>query len=86
MCGHGKIKSLSDVEYYLVYCRFPWSGSSRLEDIAELFNSWEDKIKEEADEKLSLREFYELNKDKPLDEWFGFYSDWHKDVYGFRPR
>lgn len=32
--------------------------------------------------------FYEAHKSEPIegeDSWWDFFSDWHKDVYGFRP-
>lgn len=84
LCGTADIKSVNDIEYFLMECRFPWAGSSKIEDIADLLNNWQAKIDDEDDEKQQLRKYYEENygTEKFDDGWF---SDWHKDVYGFRP-
>ena len=84
LCGTADIKSVNDIEYFLMECRFPWAGSSNIENIAKLLNNWQAKIDEEDEEKQKLRKYYEENygTEKFDDDWF---SDWHKDVYGFRP-
>ena len=84
LCGTADIKSVNDIEYFLMECRFPWAGSSSIENIAKLLNNWQAKIDEDDEEKQKLRKYYEENygTEKFDDDWF---SDWHKDVYGFRP-
>lgn len=84
LCSMADIKSIDDVEYFMMECRFPWAGSSKIEDIANLLNNWQARIDDENDDKLKLRKYYEENygTDEFNDDWF---SDWHKDVYGFRP-
>lgn len=84
LCGTADIKSVNDIEYFLMECRFPWAGSSSIESIARLLNNWQAKIDEDDEEKQKLRKYYEENygTEKFDDDWF---SDWHKDVYGFRP-
>ena len=84
LCGTADIKSVNDIEYFLMECRFPWAGSSSIESIAKLLNNWQAKIDEDDEEKQKLRKYYEENygTEKFDDGWF---SDWHKDVYGFRP-
>ena len=84
LCGMEDIKSVNDIEYFLMECRFPWAGSSKIEDVAKLLNNWQAKIDEDDEEKQKLRKYYEENygTEKFDDDWF---SDWHKDVYGFRP-
>ena len=84
LCSMVDIKSVNDIEYFLMECRFPWAGSSKIEDIAKLLNNWQAKIDEDDEEKQKLRKYYEENygTEKFDDGWF---SDWHKDVYGFRP-
>ena len=84
LCGTADIKSVNDIEYFLMECRFPWAGSSSIENIAKLLNNWQAKIDEDDEEKQKLRKYYEENygTEKFDDGWF---SDWHKDVYGFRP-
>ena len=32
-----------------------------------------------------LWEFYDKHKNEPLGDWWDWFSDWHKDVYGVRP-
>ena len=84
LCSMVDIKSVNDIEYFLVDCRFPWAGSSSIESIAKLLNNWQAKIDEEDNEKQELRKYYEetYGTVKFDSTWF---SDWHKDVYGFRP-
>ena len=84
LCSMADIKSVNDIEYFLMECRFPWAGSSSIESIAKLLNNWQAKIDEDDEEKQKLRKYYEENygTEKFDDGWF---SDWHKDVYGFRP-
>ena len=84
LCSFGNIKSVDDIEYYLVDCRFPWAGSSRIDDIANLLNNWTSKIEEENSEKKQIIDYYDkyYGTDKFDADWF---SDWHKDIFGFRP-
>lgn len=83
-CSFGNINSINDIEYYLVDCRFPWAGSSRIDDIANLLNNWTSKIEEENSEKKQIIDYY--NKYYGTDEFDAdWFSDWHKDVFGFRP-
>lgn len=84
LCSFGNINSIDDIEYYLVDCRFPWAGSSRIDDIANLLNNWTSKIEEENSEKKQIIDYYNkyYGTDKFDADWF---SDWHKDVFGFRP-
>lgn len=84
LCSMADIKSVNDIEYFLMECRFPWAGYSKIEDVADLLNNWQAKIDDEDDEKQQLRKYYEENYGtENFDaDWF---SDWHKDVYGFRP-
>ena len=84
LCSMVDIKSVNDIEFFLVECRFPWASSSKIEDIAKLLNNWQANIDEEDNEKQKLRKYYEENYGtEKFDE--GWFSDWHKDVYGFRP-
>lgn len=84
LCSMADIKSIDDVEYFMMECRFPWAGSSKIEDIADLLNNWQARIDDENDDKLKLRKYYEENHGtREFDAtWF---CDWHKDLYGFRP-
>lgn len=87
-CFDGVPSSVSDVEYWLVDCRFPWMGNSDLHKVAADLNRWTDLIAEDGAEKERLRAFRKahcLNGVWDSHDSAGFYSDWHKDVYGFRP-
>ena len=84
LCGAADIKSVNDIEYFLMECRFPWAGYSKIEDVADLLNNWQAKIDGENDEKQELRKYYEENYGTEKFD-AGWFSDWHKDVYGFRP-
>lgn len=84
LCGMADIKSVNDIEFFLVECRFPWASSSKIEDIAKLLNNWQANIDEEDSEKQKLRKYYEENYGTEKFDG-GWFSDWHKDVYGFRP-
>lgn len=82
---------LSQIEYYLVKGRMPWMGGNSLEEVAKELVNYEENLKELELEKLELKDYFEKHiKDKPqTDDWYSdyqYYSDWHKDVYGFRPR
>ena len=85
LCSHAFVaKSLQEVEYFLMDCRFPWAGYSRIEDVANLLNNWEAHIREEADERARLHDYFVQSKQNGTFD-ADWYSDWYKDVYGFRP-
>lgn len=87
---------LKDIEYYLVYSNVVNGGRTIFELTTSLVNY--EQIKGNYEKSMnSLQEFYESKilpiEDKPRDELteedrenFGTYSDWHKDIYGHRPR
>lgn len=88
MGDYNKMKTVKDVEYYLVSCRFPWFGGSDLKKIANDLNNWENLIADSEADKKALQEY--KNKNCINGKWkgdsFDFYSDWHKDIFGYRPR
>lgn len=70
----------------------PWLGGNASE-VADQLNKYETLVAENEADKLRLANLREklLNPgpDMTGDEWedtFSFYSDWHKDIYGYRPR
>lgn len=77
---------VSDCEYFLVYCDLPWLGDSKLEKVVSDLNSHADLVARDEAEKKELRAYFEAGE---ADGWtkhdFGWYSDWHKDLYGYRP-
>lgn len=74
--------------YYLVECRFPWFGGEDLESIAKDINRWDELIAEDEADKRKLAEYkrQHCHNGKWEGDSFDFYSDWHKDLYGYRPR
>lgn len=88
-CSQGSgnsISSISEVEYFLVDGDLPWLGGSNLSTIVSQINDHAEMVADSDREKKELREYYDkYAKDNwPEDSW-DFYSDWHKDLYGFRP-
>lgn len=84
-CGY-EITSFPDIEYFLVECRLPWAGHRTIEEVAQFLLNYETEIEENEKEKKALKKYYEEHKNEDRSSWFDFYSDWHKDVYGYRPR
>ena len=84
LCGQAEIKSIDQIEYYLLECRFPWAGSDSIDKIANFLNNWDKHVEEDEKEKNDIKKYYEeFNGTKKFNyEWF---SDWHKDVFGYRP-
>ena len=86
-CYYGDgVPKLEDIEYFLVYCDLPYLSDSKLEKVAEHFNDIL-KIRNEVDsEKIKLRQYFEKHEATGWkDGDWGWYSDWHKDLYGYRP-
>lgn len=86
-CSYEDIHELKDIEYFLVDCEgLPWLSGDTLDKVADNFNVIL-KLRNEADEeKIALRKYFEEGEKNGWEtsDW-GFYSDWHKDVYGYRP-
>ena len=85
-CGYGDIHSLSDCEYFLLYWDMPWGGEDKIEKIVDKLNRHAELKAEDDKEKVKLRDYFEKGE---ADGWenydWSWYSDWHKDLYGFRP-
>lgn len=84
LCGYGEIKSIDQIAYYLLECRFPWAGFDSIDKIANFLNNWDKNVEEDEKEKNDIKKYYEeFNGTEKFDyQWF---SDWHKDVFGYRP-
>lgn len=86
-CCYGDTKSVDDCEYFLIDGDMPWLGGPTVDDVLKVINNYSQMKADNDDDKKKLADFrakYEA-LDWP-DDTFGFYSDWHKDIYGFRPR
>lgn len=82
-----------DCEWFFVDgTEYPWVSDDSLEKLAGYFANYAKEKAELAEEKAKLRAYAEELKaiaDKNSEEYrekFGYYSDWHKDLYGRRPR
>lgn len=97
LCSYGEIKDLSDIDYYMTNSEFIDSDESLYRIAENIVN--EEKTKESMKEnKEKLFSFYQdegiefllqtsyiLLSEKDKDT-LSLFSDWHKDVYGYRPR
>ena len=85
-CYYGEATpALEDIEYFLVYCSMPWCGSDKIEKIADLLINYEKELQEQEDDKRKLHNYYVTHVNTKKMDW-DWYSDWHKDLYGYRPR
>lgn len=97
LCSYGEIKDLSDIDYYMTDNESIDSDESLYRIAENIVN--EEKTKElikESKEKLFsfyqdedieylMQRPYDLLSEKEIDT-LSFFSDWHKDTYGYRPR
>ena len=81
----GIVESVYDIDYFLVECSLPWCGNDTLDDVAEFIMNYDMKVQESNKEKQQLKEFYNAHKHDSNTNWWNYYSDWYKDVYGHRP-
>lgn len=97
LCSYGEIKDLSDIDYYITNSESIDSEES-LYKIAENIVNEEKTIERMKEDKERIFSFYQdedieylmqrpydLLSEKEIDT-LSFFSDWHKDVYGYRPR
>ena len=82
----GEIADISECEYFLVDGDLPWLGGPSLEKVVADLNRHAELVASADAEKIELRKFFDEHQAHGWDDdsW-GWYSDWHKDVYGFRP-
>lgn len=77
-----------NVEFFLVDGQMPWMGENTIEKLLDALKNYERSLDEHERDCERLRDYYEKNirGKNPTDEQLDFYSDWHKDLYGRRPR
>lgn len=84
--GYGDIHSVSDCEFFLIDWDFSWSGEYNVEALVKTLNRHAELKAEHEDSKAKLRKFFDdHNASGWSDDDWDCYSDWHKDVYGYRP-
>lgn len=71
-------------EYFLVYS-FEQTGFNTIEGVASYINNYKEHKKEQLNEEEKIRKYFNEEISQGKGDW-DCYSDWHKDVFGFRPR
>ena len=86
-CYYGETAtSRNDIEYYLVYADVPWMGANTIEKLANQLNKHGEYLAELTADRIEIRKFFDEHEQKGWDsDSWSFYSDWHKDLYGYRP-
>lgn len=86
--GFEPMKKVEDVEWFLMSCTtMNTCGSSKLDDIVEFLVNYEKELKENEEEIEKCRKYWEKHVKNSTDRYMDdFYSDWHKDLFGHRPR
>ena len=79
------IVNFEQIDYFLVDCRLPWAGFDNIDKLADFLLHYKDKLTANEEEKKRLHAYYDKYHNTPEMDW-GWYSDWHKSLYGFRPR
>lgn len=87
-------ESLNDVTFYFIdwdIAQYIGSamghdGESALADLCRILNQHEALAGQKVDEETRIRAFFEEHQANGwTDDDLDWYSDWHKDVFGFRP-
>lgn len=88
-CGYGDVTCLDDVDCFLVYGDIPWMGGmggNRVEELVKEINDHAKYVEELESDRKELKAYFEGGE---ADGWtkhdWSYYSDWHKDLYGYRP-
>ena len=86
-CSNTMIFDRSDIEYYMIYSDIIHSCDS-LETIAQQIVDCEETKERLTKEQLKIRAFFDkyIDTDTPDYDSWDFYCDWHKDVFGYKPR
>lgn len=86
-CYYGNgIPSRENVEYYLVYGDMPWMGCDSLEKLAKQLNEHANELAKLEAERAEIRAFFNEHQASGWnDDSWSWYSDWHKDLFGYRP-
>ena len=70
-------------EYFLV-SGFESTGFNTIEEVAEYINNYEKHKSRQRKEIYEITKYFNEEISKGKGDW-DWYSDWHKDVFGFRP-
>lgn len=81
------ITDISQCDYFLVDDpELPWAGGDKLSKVVNEMNNHVKLVDDLAEERAQLRAYFDKHQKNGWDdESFSWYSDWHKDLYGYRP-
>ena len=81
-----EITDVAQCDYFLCASDIPWMGSSSIDQLVHEINEHASLKAELDDERAKLRAYFDKHqKDGWDDDSWSWYSDWHKDCYGYRP-
>lgn len=88
-CAYGDIEAFEDAEFYLIDVYgtdVPFYGSNTIDEVIDTLVNVERIIADIESEREECREYFEEHEADGWDsESAEFYSDWHKDLFGYRP-
>ena len=75
-----------DCEYFLIYWDMPLGGEENIDALVNTLNRHEELLEEQNKSVMAIHSYFNEHQANgwKADDW-DFYSDWHKDVFGFRP-
>lgn len=75
--------SFGCTEYFLVY-GFEQTGFNTIEEVASYIDHYNEHKNKQINEEQKIRKYFDEEISQGKGDW-DWYSDWHKDVFGFRP-
>lgn len=73
------------IDYWLVEGgQLPYLGESKLDKLCDNLANYTNLVYDNEREKLDCKKYYDEHHNDPDFDW-GYYSDWHKDLFGYRP-
>lgn len=85
---YSKITTIDEIKFFNVSGPMPWMDRDTIEELIQSFKTYDDDLKSYNEDRRKLQEYYQkhIRNKIATPEEKGFYSDWHKDIYGYRPR
>lgn len=83
---HEPVTDLEDVEYFFISHPEANLCGGSIKDVIDTANNIDKYLTDFNDDMAKLKKYFEEHKDNWDDDSWDFYSDWHKDIYGHRPR
>ena len=75
-----------DLYFYIVDENLPWASATGYDGLAKCLNTHGAQVADREKEIAQLHEYFEKHQREGWDDdsW-SWYSDWHKDAFGYRP-